>query len=143
MIKKLIQGLLFITLPFIYCGCNETKKESKYVISFKFSDEWKTDSLGCLGYRERYVKDSLNVIKKFIGSHIDSFTKYFGDPYLYEAQDKNIYPIYWISCAYIPTYDFADNKMDTLKHISAEDATLMTMEVDDHNIIKDIVVSIP
>jgi hypothetical protein len=135
-------NILILILLVCSSSCNLKREENKpKEIEINFSREWKLDTLGCLGIRQKIATDSLNKIKQFIGSSSDVFYKSFGNPYSVKKNGKNSMCLYWISCCKVPKLKEAENKVS--QNIKNTEATHLVVEVDSTEIIKSIKIILP
>ncbi len=136
--------LLLLLIIFLYIACNYKESEKKINISKEFSEKWKKDSLGCLGYRVKYVKDSLNVIENFIGTNYNIFVENFGNSYISKKNDDNsIVYMYWISCSIAPPIKNLNGITEyNLEEINSE-ATRMNLKVNNKNLIQAVNIIMP
>jgi len=135
--------ILILFLFFMSISCSQIEKKPKLNISSQFKEEWKSDSLGCLGYRIKYVKDSLNVIKKIIGMDYAVFEENFGKPFAFKENNNRKLYYYWISCSLMPKIKRSDgSQYDNLKKQN-NDAEQLILDVDSNNIVQDIIAAKP
>jgi len=135
--------LLFLLACSISCRLKSNDNKPKET-QISFSKEWKTDTLGCLGIREKIINDSLKTIQKIIGITENNFIKIFGKPNHIKANERNKIYLYWVTCGIIPPIKSNDKKssINPIKGIDME-ATRMLVEFDNKNIVKKIKVILP
>lgn len=131
---------LFLLTCLISCNLKKDKDKSKE-IQINFSKEWKLDTLGCLGIRQKIVLDSLDEIKQFIGSSSEMFFKSFGNPYSTKAKEKEKMYLYWISCCEVPLIKGVKSKQQ--KNQINTESTHLIVEVDSTEIIESIKIFLP
>lgn len=124
-------------------ACNNSKKDISFIIlSKEEKKEWTSDSLGCSGYRDKFISESFTK-EKYLGLNSKVFFDNFGRPNHVQISKRNKRYIYWLECSVVPkVLNAYSNAYDNKEKINYE-AKRLTIMVDNYDIIQEISIQLP
>lgn len=123
----------FIGLCLIILACNA--RDHNPISKVDFSQEWKSDSTGCLGKRKIIVEEKLDQIRQYIGKPQKDFIEAFGTPFGIKESKKGTIMFYWITCSKI--------KVDNMSERIDPDATQLAIDINDKLFVENIRLMVP
>lgn len=89
---------LQLLLSLLLCACS-SEPMSNNTLGAKLLQDWKMDSLGCLGLREDIVRSKSEDLNSYLGSPYSVFVESFGAPnFLKFDQEGNEVLYYFVDC---------------------------------------------
>lgn len=131
---------LFILFIFLL-ACNQEYNNKLQTVKITFSNEWKVDTFGCLGKREKIITDSIKAIKNCEGINSKNFIEKFGNPNSIKKVGNEKYCLYWVTCGIKPIIK-NNNNTTTARQINTG-ATELIVIINNQEIISEIKLIVP
>ncbi len=97
--------LILLTIGCLF-SCSKKKQEKSLIISSEFAHQWKLDSVGCAGVRQKILV-MMPEKQKFIGVNLDTVISKLGYPNEKHIIGNCSIYFYCVDCGYAPIPKFS------------------------------------
>jgi hypothetical protein len=135
--KMRTRGWILIASLILFSCNSDNQDNSNGYLEASLAEQWKSDTTGCLNFRENIRKKHLKDIMTFEHDSRPHFEQTFGPPNMVRKPENGIDWGYYIDCIYIPLIVGSENPHLNDAFINKE-GQQMWVEFDQNGIISSI-----